>query len=68
MVYEFNGVNRYHATAVESEEHLSRCIAYWVCRRIVCMIRPLGIQHSDQLRSANVEYSDVRACGTVIGK
>jgi len=28
MVYEFNGVNRYHATAVESGDHLARCMVY----------------------------------------
>jgi len=28
MVYEFNGVNRYHATTVESGDHLARCLVY----------------------------------------
>lgn len=28
MVSEFNGLNRYHATAVESGDHLSRCMVY----------------------------------------
>ena len=28
MVSEFNGLNRYHATAVEGGDHLLRCIVY----------------------------------------
>ena len=28
MVYELNGVNRYHATAVETDSHLIQCLVY----------------------------------------